>query len=725
LSGHMKNVLSLKEVRPRDRRFAGGKGFSLAVMAQHGLRVPATLIVTTRAYTHFVSTTGLQGSILMELNRKSFKDLRWEEMWDASLRIRHLFLNTPMPEDLAASLKTALAPRLPERCVIRSSAPGEDSRQASYAGLHASFVNVVGLKAVLDHIKLVWASLWSDAALLYRRELGLDVKKSAMAVLVQDMVAGEKSGVIFGQNPQEASQAVIEAVYGLNQGLVDGTVEPDRWLLDRETGAILTYRPAPKRDLMLPGPEGVRLAALPRRQTQIPPLTEAEVAQVYRLVRRSEALFGAPQDMEWTFSGSQLVALQSRPITSRGKGKEDDQRPWYLSLRRSFGNLQALRRKVEGELIPAMQDEAARLSAAPLDRLSGVQLQEEIVLRSRTYQNWKKVYWDDFIPLAHGIRLFGMVYNDAVKPQDPYEFLNLLGASGMLSVKRNRLLGDMAALVREQPELLEELRTGTLKNQKLMEVWQSFRQEFGDLSCGAAACSQGPEALASLIGNLAARPLKTERFPPKEVASLQEQFLSRFSGRKEAEMAEYLDLARASYRLRDDDNLHLGKIKMQLLRAVEEYQRRREEPQHSLPPLETFSSEVRQVLAELEEKPRGGEAGLAWKGFADPTARQLVGQPASPGLAQGPARVVLESSELLHFTAGDILICDALDPSMTFVVPLVAAIVERRGGMLIHGSIIAREYGIPCVTGIPQATSVIHTGDSVTVDGYLGIVIIG
>jgi phosphoenolpyruvate synthase/pyruvate phosphate dikinase len=721
----MNLVLNLEEVRPRDRRFVGGKGLSLALMARHGLKVPATLIVTTRAYTHFVSATGLMGSILMELNRKSFKDLRWEEMWDASLRLRHLFLNTPMPEDLAASLEKALAPHLPERCVVRSSAPGEDSRQASFAGLHASFVNVVGLHAVLDHIKLVWASLWSDAAFLYRRELGLDVKKSAMAVLVQDMVAGEKSGVVFGQNPQEPSQAVIEAVYGLNQGLVDGTVEPDRWLLDRETGAILTYRPAPKRDLMLPGQEGVRLAVLPPEHTQAAPLTEAEVARVHRLVRRSEALFGPPQDMEWTFTCDQLIVLQSRPITTRGKTTKADQRPWYLSLRRSFGNLQELRRKVEGELIPAMQAEAARLSAVPLDQLSDAQLKKEIALRANLYQKWKKTYWDDFIPLAHGIRLFGMVYNDALKPQDPYEFLNLLGASGMLSVKRNRLLADMAALVREQPELLEELRRGALENQKLKQVWQAFRQEFGDLSCGAAACSQGPEALAGLVGNLAARPPAAERFPPMSVATLQEQFLSRFSGAKRAEMAENLDLARASYRLRDDDNLHLGKIKMQFLRAVEEYRRQRKERRHSPPPQETFSSEVRTLLAELEEKPREGHSGQVWTGFADPTARQLVGQPASPGLARGPARVVLETSELFHFTAGDILVCDAVDPSMTFVVPLVAAIVERRGGMLIHGSIIAREYGIPCVTGIPQATSLIHTGDSVTVDGYLGIVIIG
>ena len=66
----------------------------------------------------------------------------------------------------------------------------------------------------------------------------------------------------------------------------------------------------------------------------------------------------------------------------------------------------------------------------------------------------------------------------------------------------------------------------------------------------------------------------------------------------------------------------------------------------------------------------------------------------------------------------------AIEPEMTLVVPLAAGIVERRGGMLIHGAIVAREYGIPCVTGVPEAASLIHTGDHITVDGYLGIVIV-
>ena len=99
-----------------------------------------------------------------------------------------------------------------------------------------------------------------------------------------------------------------------------------------------------------------------------------------------------------------------------------------------------------------------------------------------------------------------------------------------------------------------------------------------------------------------------------------------------------------------------------------------------------------------------------------------MGQPASPGVATGRARVVVRQEELLGFKRGDVLVCDALSPTMTFVIPLASAVVERRGGMLIHGAIIAREYGIPCVTGVPDAAELIRTGSRVTVDGYLGIV---
>lgn len=313
-------------------------------------------------------------------------------MWDAALRIRNLFLKTPLPGDLYGALLAETEGMFGDRPVaVPSSAPGEDSAGASFAGLYESFLNVRDPASIVDHVLLVWASLWSDGALLYRQEMKLDVAESAMAVVVQELAEGDRSGVAFSMSPTEAGASVVEAVWGLNQGLVDGTVQPDRWVLERSTGRL------------------------------------REHAGVDRLLGRVERLRNE-----------------------------------------------------------ALREASRRRGEAPAEGPS--------------------------------------------KPREPQR--------------------------------------------------------------------------------LSVRP------------------------------------------------------------------------------------------------------------------RQLVGQPAGPGLARGVARVVGGREDLMAFKAGEILVCDAIDPNMTFVVPLCSGIVERRGGMLIHGAIVAREYGLACVTGVPDATALIHSGDTLTVDGYLGIVVV-
>jgi phosphoenolpyruvate synthase/pyruvate phosphate dikinase len=179
----MRPVLRLEHITVNDRERVGGKGFALAAMIDKGLKVPGGLCIAVDAYHHYLAETGLGARILMELDRKDFAEVRWEEMWDTSLRIRNLFLKTPIPEDLQGLLASSIEPALLSKpLVVRSSSPGEDSAHASFAGLHESFVNIVGLDSILEHIRLVWASLWSDRALLYRQELELDVHQSSMAV---------------------------------------------------------------------------------------------------------------------------------------------------------------------------------------------------------------------------------------------------------------------------------------------------------------------------------------------------------------------------------------------------------------------------------------------------------------------------------------------------------------------------------------------------------------
>ena len=721
-----KLILPLAAIRSDDVALAGGKGCALARLHHEGFRVPATIVITTGAYQHFIDANGMQEKILLELNRKAFADMRWEEIWDAALRIRSMFLIEPMPPDLDQQLQQILERKFGDRAVvIRSSAPQEDSAGASFAGIHESYVNVRGRDRIIDHVRRVWASLWSDGALLYRQELGLAPESSLMAVLVQELIVGEYSGVAFTVSPMHADQSVIEAVPGLNQGLVDGLVAPERWIIDRATHAIVSHTAADRSQVVVPADQGVRVAALPEGGRKPDRLSARHIETVAGLARRIEALFGCPQDIEWTLQGEDVTLLQARPVTTTA-ASEDDQRGWYLSLKRSYDNLRQLRARIEDDLIPAMIREAEEMAHVDLAPLSDTALAEEVRRRVERNQHWSNVYWADFIPYAHGVRLFGQIYNDVIKPDNPYEFVDLLTDTPMASLARNRHLEDLAALVREAPGAGEDLRNGRMANlpAALQSSLDAFVTQYGNLSSGVTGDCEGELAastLVRLILELAARPPRTQDRPPVNHETLSRQFIDAFPPEERDWAASLLDLARSSYRLRDDDNIYLGRIEAEARRAVRGAAARLENGRS--PDDGALLKEVISLMPGDDAVPEAPHP--AASSDAELRARQLVGQPAGPGLARGRARVVTGPGDLKAFQTGEILICDAVDPNMTFVVPLAAAVVERRGGMLIHGAIIAREYGLPCVTGVPEVMQFIRSGDLVTVDGYLGIVIIG
>ncbi len=718
-------VLSLDQLAGSGDSLVGGKASALGRIYESGIKVPYTVCVSTQAYQIFVTETGIREKILMEIERKAFGDMRWEELWDSSLRLRNLFVTTPMPSELERTLIEAVGSVFTDSHVaVRSSAPGEDSSRFSFAGLHESYLHVSGSEGILEHVRLVWASLFSDRALLYRQELELDPRKSAMAVVIQEMIGGESSGVVFGMSPTDPDQAIVEAVHGLNQELVDGSVEPHRWILDRRRGEVLAFR-APGET----GSPGSKEQGQPSAPPAInsSPLDPDKVMEVFELSRRMEELFGCPQDVEWTYRGSTLFALQSRPITS-SEAIDGDERRWYLSLRRTFENLVVLRNEVENSLLPAMKRVASYLGAMDLTLLSDEDLTQEIDRRKGVLSNWEEIYKEKCIPFAHGMRLFAEVYNDRVRPDDPFEFMNLLGASDMLSVKRNTMIEELAGILREDSASLQCLYHGNVDEcgANVLKVIKQFRDAFGDLAWGSASLFEDTRQMATLMSRYMEIGSKGSKVDTKTVEELVSRFLASFPEHKKDYASSLLDVARASYRLRDDDNIYIGKIRRRVVDAEEEARRR-----GILEPLRPCwgQGKARALPCREDSDPLSQYSPESTIGHRDPMfnvhARQVVGQPAGAGLATGKARVIGDPEDLFDFRAREILVCDAIDPNMTFVVPLAAGIVERRGGMLIHGAIIAREYGIPCVTGVPAATEVIRTGDTVTVDGFLGIVIIG
>lgn len=718
-------LVGFEDALPLGPGIVGGKGAALARMVTAGIPVPPGVCLSTAAYDAYVSETGLRGRILYELSRKSFADMRWEELWDAALRVRNMFLSTPVPADMEAELGPALGAVFGDAAVVvRSSAPAEDTAATSFAGLHESYVNVRGTAEILKHVRLVWASLWSDAALLYRRELGLDVEHSSMAVVIQRIVVGEKSGVAFCRNPNNVAQAVIEAVHGLNQGMVDGTVEPDRWLIDRADANVIEHTPATREVAVRPVLQGTSLKPLDFALRERASLEIEEIGRVYGLAVRAETLFGVPQDVEWTIAGRDLFCLQSRAITTLTETESDDERAWYLSLRPGFERLEALREKIETQILPGMAADAEMLGATDPRTLDDGSLADEIERRKARYDHWVDVYWTDLIPFAHGVRFFGRFYNDAVAPEDPYEFVELLAGGEFESTRRNQLLLRMADLLRADPDLAHAVETGEADwSGELATLLDEYLERFGDVTRDTMDPSVGRRLIADLALRMAHRS-DAPRAVEAGSSALETGFIERFDEADRAYARSVLELARVSYRMRDDDNIYLARVEAPLTAAVDEARHRFE------PRLGTPSTEIpaEQLVLALRDRGFMPEAPPAREAAAEPTqrvaARQLVGQPAGPSIASGPARVVTETRHLFDFREGEILVCDAVEPDMTLVVPLAAGIVERRGGMLIHGAIIAREYGLPCVTGVPDVTELIVNGDHLTVDGHLGIVVI-
>ena len=571
----MKGVLSFARIEKRHRHLVGGKALTLATLIRGGITAPDGLCVATTVYKDFVRTTGLGTRIGLELGRLPLSEMRWEEIWDMALRIRNLFLNTPLPEHLKATLAATLEAHFGDRAVaVRSSSPQEDRAGSSFAGLHESYVNVRGLEAILEHIRLVWASLWSDGALLYRKELGMDMQKSAMAVIVQELVAGERSGVAFSASPDGADHAVVESVYGLNQGLVDGTITPDRWTLDRQSGQIISHTPALREQAIRPVAGGVASMPLSEGEQGAPPLDEKSLDRVFGMAMTLEKTFGQPLDVEWTIREDAIYILQSRPVTTTQDGPTDgtpwsagDKRPWYLSLKRSFDNLKVLHRRIEDELLPQMAAEAQALSKIDPAGLSDTALIEAIQARMRIHRHWVDVYWRDFIPFAHGARLFGQVYNDLIKPDDPYAFTALLGETRMTGLQRNRDLQDLVQMVRTDADLREQLTRGEtdLTNAAFSERLKALVDRYQDLTFKAVRFFKDRQGLVRLLLEMAAQAAPETGSEKPDISALSADFIARFPADRRDFARKILEIGRSSYQLRDNDNIVLARIEAQLL----------------------------------------------------------------------------------------------------------------------------------------------------------------
>ncbi|MCF7547411.1 phosphoenolpyruvate synthase [Pseudonocardia sp. WMMC193] len=811
-------VLGFDEVDRSAGAVAGGKGANLGELARiTGVRVPPGVVVPVQDYRRFVDAVPGFAALV-------------EGLPGSAAALRAAIEGTPVPADLAAEITGALGTG---GYAVRSSATAEDLPDASFAGQQDTFLDVPPGE-VVERVRTCWASLFTDRAVAYRAERGIHEGRVAMAVVVQEMVAAEVSGVLFTADPLTSNRTVtrIEAVHGLGEALVSGRVDPDVYAV--RAGAVSGSGDT---------------------------LSEAQVRELEELGRRIEAHFGSPQDIEWCLAGDGAFSVvQSRPITTLFPVPPNDGGPHvYLSvghqqmmtdamtplglsvwqrttpmpmaeagsrlfadatprlrspaLRRAFLSVMgtsdplmrdALETVLDRGFIPLDEEDGAAvppvLGGGPPPIAADPALVQELIAGTRAslaatakglagltgtalvefveadFAELRRVLHD---PRSARAFLSGM---DAATWLDEHmrEWLGETGAADVLTrsaphnvtSEMGLALLDVADAVRPFPQIVEFLRTARedfLDRLPALEGGATARRAIEDyLDAYGARCvgeidiarprwREQPTALLPLIlGNVdTMAPGERGRRVEEGLAqarAMEEDLLTRLRALPDGE-AKAARTAAAIARLRTfigyREYPKFGMVSRYLLykeALLAEADRQvaagvlADRADLFLLRLDEFAEVVRTGRvspALLEERraafrahqaltpPRvltseGETLSGSYRGRDVPPGA-LVGLPVSAGTAEGRARVVLDLATA-DLEAGDVLVTAYTDPSWSPAFVTVAGLVTEVGGLMTHGAVVAREYGLPAVVGVEGATTRIPDGARIRVHGSAGYI---
>jgi phosphoenolpyruvate synthase/pyruvate phosphate dikinase len=316
----------------------GGKSANLGELLAAEIPVPPGFAISTSAFQAFVSEAGLEGRIEGALARVSPGDL--EAIANASHAISEAMRFAPVPEVVRVEVEQHYAQIGHAAGVdsppvaVRSSAVGEDSADATFAGQQETYLWVRGVQHVCDAVRDCWVSLYSPPAISYRARLGQSKDPPAMGVTVQLMVDAEVSGVMFTCNPVsgDPSMVAINASWGLGLAVVGGEVTPDDYLVSKVTGEVVREHVHSKHVEYVPDPSGggaVRVKVPPERSERAC-LDQSALARLVEVGKRVERHFGCHQDIEWAMArgnARDLFVVQARPVTGLAKKPDKPKQP--------------------------------------------------------------------------------------------------------------------------------------------------------------------------------------------------------------------------------------------------------------------------------------------------------------------------------------------------------------------------------------------------------------
>ncbi len=320
-----------RDISKDDLSKVGGKGLNLGIMFNSGLPVPPGFCVTAQTYLEFIEKTGIIHDIkriLSGLNVENTDDLQ-----NRANQVQKLIVTTPVTPEIRDDVLDAYSALNTEEIfsrgndifvAVRSSATAEDLPEASFAGQQATYLNVKGKDQLVKAIRMCWASLFTARAIYYRVKNNFDHMKVLICVVIQKMVNSEQAGIMFSVNPatNELGEIIIEAVHGLGETAVSGSVTPDIYIIDKEDMIIKSRNLKIQKWGLFRDKEGKNIKQLiPPETDKKQVITDKEILELSRYSKQLEDYYQKPQDSEWAIENSKVYIVQTRPVTTLHKAR--------------------------------------------------------------------------------------------------------------------------------------------------------------------------------------------------------------------------------------------------------------------------------------------------------------------------------------------------------------------------------------------------------------------
>lgn len=815
-------IKNLNEIGKIDFSLVGGKAANLGELLKGGFPVPAGFCVTAEAFDWYLQENQI------DIHKVCPEDLR----------------KGRMPAQLAREIISAYDTFVGQdkKVSVRSSATAEDLPEASFAGQHESYLSIQK-DDVIEYVKKCWASLWTDRSLDYRRQQGFVGENVKLAVVVQEMVPSQVSGVAFSVNPitHNPEEICIDGAWGLGEGIVSGMLTPDSFIVRKQDGTLIQQTIGDKQIQILSSPNrfGTQTLETPDEQKGIPCLSEEKLKELASIVARIEAYYGFPQDIEWALVHDQMFILQARPITTIDIHQPeffnwDEETEWTnlnglkeryneplsvlgwslidpcqtvgmrwtlesLSGQRVpkdmkmfanfygyvYMNFTAFKKSLpKSVLAPFFLEE--REGVSPVERggmqdsvmgvrtlLGGLKLARTLdkgfyekipsfIEQMNVYKGQKIDEFSNEELLAHLHEIHEMA-----KEYFQYQVASLGVAENLFKIFSNFMKKNVDDIDLSLTAKLVSGLPGNLTVEMNNDVWkvaqsslsiEEFLEKHGHQNVNMDIANEFWEENPSLVLSMVQgfknteeiNPMEREKEKQKEREETEKKVRARLKLLQRIIFDKLLPQVQGYMLLRDNRHyyvtlpFYMMKKGIRLLanRLVQAGLLKKEDDIYCLQ-LQEIEGYLHGDIGKQEIthfimlRKRGKKVQLdqlpsLFKGTPQVKEVSLKlsgegifkGLSGSPGRVTGKVKVIRSTEDFAQLQAGEILVAMTTNPAWTPLFSIAGALVTDYGGPLSHGAIVAREYGIPAVLGIKNATNLFKNGQKITVDGNQGIVIL-